>query len=487
VKNQVVDAVQPIAELFRGDCVALWSTTYNVELDLYNEYLLRRLGDAPINAVVLADRRRLDESLGAIPPERLDTLGPVNRRWLLRGVQIEAGRFHRSRTSQSVPGASPSWLAPATCPRMESTLDEKYSPHSLLGRPLALRPLPPGEAGCDGWSRRAATRFWRAASLISRNAFRRRPSPWPTARCGTTSNGLSGPGFCDSVRAVAGSQIDELIVAAPYFDEEGAALGALLDQLRPKSLRLYTTSSTSVAGPALASRLASAACEVEVLTYEPDRFTHAKLIGAIAGNQGWLLSGSANLSRAALTLEPKFANVELGVFAELTADQVRGAFLPPGIDAVPQPLESLEDLTYDSGTVDQVVPQIRLTRATLIHEGRVHVASEPEPTPGCLLASHHDRVGLTGMTTTRAFSGPLVRLESPEGEALSNWVVIEDPAALSNALEASRSGGAEQPGELTRRRSRQSAWTCSSLHSPKSCYGRLGDSDCRDWARWGGH
>ena len=33
----------------------------------------------------------------------------------------------------------------------------------------------------------------------------------------------------------------------------------------------------------------------------PDEFVHAKLIGAVAGNQGWLLSGSANLSRAALT------------------------------------------------------------------------------------------------------------------------------------------------------------------------------------------
>ncbi len=88
------DGVRPIAELFRGDCVAFWATTYNIELNLFNEYLLRRLGDAPLNAVVLADRRRLDESLAAIPAERLDTLGPVNRRWLLRGLQVGTGRFH---------------------------------------------------------------------------------------------------------------------------------------------------------------------------------------------------------------------------------------------------------------------------------------------------------------------------------------------------------------------------------------------------------
>ena len=87
-------SIRPVAELFQGDCVALWATTYNIELNFFNEYLLRRLGDSPINAVVLTDRRRLNESLAAIPADRLDALGPVNRRWLLRGLQVGSGRFH---------------------------------------------------------------------------------------------------------------------------------------------------------------------------------------------------------------------------------------------------------------------------------------------------------------------------------------------------------------------------------------------------------
>ena len=44
--------VKPIAELFRADSVALWATTYNLDLALFNEYLLGRLGDPP------AQRRR---------------------------------------------------------------------------------------------------------------------------------------------------------------------------------------------------------------------------------------------------------------------------------------------------------------------------------------------------------------------------------------------------------------------------------------------
>lgn len=44
--------------------------------------------------MVLADQRKLDETLNSIPVERMGALGPVNRRWLLRGVQLGSGRFH---------------------------------------------------------------------------------------------------------------------------------------------------------------------------------------------------------------------------------------------------------------------------------------------------------------------------------------------------------------------------------------------------------
>jgi hypothetical protein len=42
--------IQPIAELFDADCVAFWATTYNLDLALFNEYLLGRLGEPPLNA-----------------------------------------------------------------------------------------------------------------------------------------------------------------------------------------------------------------------------------------------------------------------------------------------------------------------------------------------------------------------------------------------------------------------------------------------------
>jgi hypothetical protein len=67
--------------------------------------------------------------------------------------------------------------------------------------------------------------------------------------------------------------------------------------------------------------------------YDPEGFVHAKLVGVTAGPDGWLLSGSANLSRAALTeassLSGGHGNVELSVLTRLPADMVRAAFLPP--------------------------------------------------------------------------------------------------------------------------------------------------------------
>jgi hypothetical protein len=156
------------------------------------------------------------------------------------------------------------------------------------------------------------------------------------------------------------------------------------------------------------------------------------------------------MSRAALTLDPGVANIELGVFSALTADQVRGSFTPPGVDAVMQSLESLQELTFESDDSDEADPQIRLTRATLIRDGKIQVVSEPTPEAGWLLADHQATTDLQGSSSNDALTGPLVRLEAPGGEGISNWAVIEDPIALSGTLQVSQSHHNGHPRELTR-------------------------------------
>ena len=446
--------IKPIAELFRADCVALWATTYNLDLALFNEYLLGRLGDPPLNAVVIADRDRLDTTLDAVPPERVNILGPVNRQWLLRGARIGAGRFHPK-----------SYLA--VTPRTAKLLvgSGNLSTNGIdAGREVFtafVAGTPHGDAAIRtwrGWMRRLidavddtllAERFTDLEQRLAKP-----PGPTGVADSPLWHN-LDRPladQFCDTVLTRAGA-IDELIVTAPYYDEAGDALGRLADRLKPKRLTLYIASSTNVDGSRLAARLASSGADVETLAYVPDRFTHAKLVGVVVGEEGWLLSGSANLSHAALTLPAGPGNVELAVFADLSAVALRQAFLPPAATAETQPFTSLAELTFDAGADEPAPRPVRITRATLLADGRVQITTEPAPDDTWRLADHEDTQDLIpdgqGATTTGALAGPLVHVVDITDAVLSNHVVIDDLDALHRVLQVGQKAGSGRPPELT--------------------------------------
>ena len=90
--------VRPVVELFRSNVIAFWATTYSIDLALFNEFLLGRLGDPPLNIAILADQRRLAANLQRISPEMAGQVAFINRRWLLRGAQFGAGAFTPSLT-----------------------------------------------------------------------------------------------------------------------------------------------------------------------------------------------------------------------------------------------------------------------------------------------------------------------------------------------------------------------------------------------------
>jgi hypothetical protein len=66
-ESSAIPTVQPIAELFTGAATAIWSTTYSIDLGLFNDFLLPRLGEPPVNIAVLAGRRRLTSGADAAP------------------------------------------------------------------------------------------------------------------------------------------------------------------------------------------------------------------------------------------------------------------------------------------------------------------------------------------------------------------------------------------------------------------------------------
>jgi hypothetical protein len=446
-------SIRPIVELFRPDCTAFWATTFNIELAFFNGYLLRRLGEPPLNAVVIADQRCLDNTLER-SVDRLDLLAAVNRRWLLRSVRLGHGRFH-PKSYLAVTGRSATLLVGSG----------NLSHHGIdTGREVFVTfrsGSPTGDAAIATW------RTWMRQLIATIGDIRlaerftdldaRLPAsigPGLIVEPPLLHN-LSSPLADQLIAAVGERQVDELIATAPFYDEHGEALGRLVDRLRPARIALYTTTSTSVDGNRLHTRLDSAGGHVTTYAYLPDTFTHAKLIGVITGDTGWIMSGSANLSHAALTLTATTGNVELAVLAATTADVVRNVFVPPGVVAEERPLASLGTLKYDPGDeADGTVLPARLERASLLPDGRVQLAADVSIEPTWRLSDHDSSVGLdftaSTATTSSPIVGPLVRLTADDRDPVSNWCVIEDPVALANILHAGdRTTPTSRPAELT--------------------------------------
>jgi hypothetical protein len=76
-----------IANLFKPGTRAFWGTTYALGLALFDQYLLRRLGGPPLNAVLLADHWKLGEMWDRLDPEEHYLARQANRLYLTSIVQ----------------------------------------------------------------------------------------------------------------------------------------------------------------------------------------------------------------------------------------------------------------------------------------------------------------------------------------------------------------------------------------------------------------
>lgn len=450
-----VATVQPAAELFTRSAGALWATTYSVDLALVSEFLLPRLGDPPLNTVVLADHRRLAASLARIPPEREDTLATVNRRWLLRGISVP-GAFH-PKSYLAVTGSRATLLV-GSGNLTVSGFDEGREAFTVfrsgtLAGDSAL-------AIWTEWARRLVETTGDTALAERFADLRARPPVAAAERAPGYSpllHNLDVPIVGQLAAAVghSGERVGELLLAAPFYDAEAAAVGILLDTFRPHRVQLFMTRATSVNGEHLARRLTDSGARVTVTVYEPDQFVHAKFVGIVARGRAWALSGSANLSRAALTLTPgTHGNVELAVLAPMDPDELRAVFVPPGTGLAAAGLGELAGLAFRSAP-EPDEPLVRLLSATVLRDGHVAIRCDPLPSPDSLLDDSLARQPVTvtadgGCMSSGPLGGRLVHLVAPDGRALSNRIVVDDPAALNAVLTGSSSQpDADRPPELT--------------------------------------
>jgi hypothetical protein len=437
-----------VAREFQGRWTSFWATSYSFELELFDEYLFRRLGEPPLNATLLVDFRRLATSLAALGPEEARRLQRANRDYLLRGIPI-GGSFHPK--TYFLGNAKEGVLLVGSG---NLTLRGIEEGHELFAR-LDSRE-PDDLASIRGW------RDW-MDSIVDRAADREVNYRWLDLKQRTAW--LEGPaeGSCfvsnlrqsmlDQVAAPLAAPVDELHVLAPYYDRQAKALRALIDRLRPRQLAVYLGAGTSVEGPALSRLLAESDAHVSVRSFQPHEFVHAKLIGVVAGETGRLLSGSANLSQAALTASlaaDPWANVEAGILIEAAPTVVRGAFASSRLELGDASLDEIAQLEFEA-EVEGPLPPLLLRAARLLDDGRVEIAVDGLPSAPPLVTAGLEARPLADDRSESPLplpeGGALIWLCDAVGTPLSNRVPLDEPARLRGWLEE-RTSGSDRPREL---------------------------------------
>jgi hypothetical protein len=441
-----------VAAQFRPGTRAFWGTTYGLDLSLFDQYLLRQLGGPPLNAVVLADHWKVSEMWSRLEPDQHYLARQTNRAYLLRGLRLPGGGAFHPKTY-------------LFARREEATL--------VVGSGnLTRRGIDAGKEAFAVFDTRtdeglATLRAWtawigglveRAADeqLTRRFAALREHCQWMTGPTGPTPFAVNEQrSLLDQfVDRLAGG-VDELHMSAPYFDRNALALADALRRIQPRQLHLYLGLGTSVHGPSLAQVVQTADCDVRLYRFDPPTFVHAKLIAAVSGDQGLLLCGSPNLSRAALTLTyaaPNHGNCEVGLIRQGSADQVRAPFVTSGLHLVDLTAADLHTLAFEPDDAAEARPAVALQRAAWRKDGRIAVHAEPAPEATQRLAWAQGTAELQSQLTAEVLAEHddpprLCWLIDGAATAVSNAVAIDDPTALERTLAARDSTG-DRPREL---------------------------------------
>ena len=163
------------------------------------------------------------------------------------------------------------------------------------------------------------------------------------------------------------------------------------------------------------------------LSIRANSFVHAKLVAAVSGYRGWVLSGSANISKAGLTRSVRQGgNVELCVLTEALAESVQAAFIPPETLAIDADLSDLFVCRFEHEEAASA-HQVALLSASAREDGRVEIVSQPESESTWRLSDLTNSYLLStdggSPVTAEAVTGRLVELLSGSGplSRIGSW------------------------------------------------------------------
>lgn len=444
---------QLIARNVRG----FWATSYSFGLKLFDQYLLRKLSQSTLNAVVLADHDKVAEVWEHLPANERYLARRVGSRYLLRGIRVPGGGAFHPKTYLLV-RASDATLIVGSGNLTRDGIDggrEVFTSFST-DREADM----PSLRAWAAWMSRVVQDY-DDALLRERWTALRDACPWMLGNTeGTAFLVNDERRLIEQLTDRLPITVSELHVTAPFFDRDAQALADLITATDPELVTLYVGAGTKVDGPSLAAVLANAS-SARLLSYEPRTFVHAKLIGAIGNDgQGTLLVGSPNLSRAALTLTSaeKHGNCEAAVIRHGSADQLLAVFNGSGLRLVDRPLSSLEALEFEDEHPAVARPLV-LRNATWRTDGHLDLRWSgkhdlPDDASVVVWDEHTSGVllGDGGVTAERIDAREplplLCWLADANGDALSNRVAIDDPTALRESLTGSDRKSSSRPREL---------------------------------------
>ncbi|WP_327643727.1 hypothetical protein [Micromonospora zamorensis] len=416
-----------VPEQIQGAWTNLIVLTYSAHLDFFETHLLRQLSRVP-NRIVLADDRRLAEQF-AIAARSGQRLGQANRTYLAAPVRnpwaahAKAVLLTTSTAGRLLVGSGnlgPDGYAEPGELWHRYTYDDSISEHVDVF--AAVRSM------IDG----IAARGWLDPVAVSGLGLAWSSTPWlvpqPTAQQPLHHN-LDTP-LIEAITAAVDGPVELLTVHAPFYDEDVASLGQLLDRLRPRRMRVLLTPDTSVDGQrltALANRPDTTVSLDKVqVTDAPTAFLHAKFIHVVGSKQEVLVTGSANLSRRALLLPAATGNIELAVIETRPRGGFVGLYTPLTIQPLPA-TESIS-LTFRAGgetppanTVTLLYSELRGDLLTLVFNTEVDSGAPdlvfPDGTALLALATEGDgtifRFRLTDKDVERLTRGGRIDVRLP--------------------------------------------------------------------------
>jgi len=188
--------------------------------------------------------------------------------------------------------------------------------------------------------------------------------------------------------------VDELFLQAAFHDPRGSALDSLISRYSPTRIHVGVQRGRTVIAPGELTRVASE--HGLAITWQDSgaplkedllgQYQHAKLIEGVTGDQRWVLTGSPNITGAALLKSmADGGNCEVGVVSTSHPSLFRGSGAPLTADDIPE----VRIGSPATATEAEGLPVPVLLGATLV-DGSIHVElAHPVPFDVELVSSRY--------------------------------------------------------------------------------------------------